>query len=123
MKKYKNDLIIILAIALIAIIAIIVLNVTSKKDDLSMVVYHNEEIVLTVILDELEEEKTYAVKGDISDIIIMASKEGVKIIESECFDHTCINQGLINNTNQSITCLPNRIHISLVGSESVDIII
>lgn len=124
MRKYIKDLILILSIVIIATIAIIILNITAKKDNLIAYVYHNSDIVLEIKLDELDSDTLYCIDGDISSVTILANNSGVKIIESDCSDKTCINQGLISNSNQTITCLPNKIYIVLKSNDSeVDIVI
>ena len=121
MRKFRNDIILIGAILLISITSIIIMFSCSNNDNLKALVYFNNEIVLEIDLDVDDE---YIVKGKISDIKILVSNKKLSVIESECSDRVCINQGSISKANQTITCLPNEIYIKLVGTKSeVDVIV
>ena len=121
MKKIRNDLILIGCIILIAVILLIGIYSCGKKDNLVAYVYHNNEVVLTIDLSTLEEETIYYVEGDVDTVVIIASNKGIRISEAGCKDNVCVNQGMINNSAQTITCLPNRIVIRLEGKEGVDV--
>lgn len=121
MKKFKNDLILIGSIILLAVLLLIGIYSSGEKDNLVAYVYHNNEIVLTIDLTSLEEETIYIVEGDVHSVTIVASNKGIRISEAGCKDNVCVNQGIINNSAQTITCLPNRIVIKLEGKEGVDV--
>ena len=40
--------------------------------------------------------------------------------EAECPDHLCIKQGKVNKSGQTIVCLPNRVVVTVVDSDSSD---
>lgn len=45
-------------------------------------------------------------------------KDGhVQMIEANCHNQLCINQGSISKGNQAIVCLPNRVVIEISGGE------
>ncbi len=44
------------------------------------------------------------------------------IVEANCKDHICIKQGKINKKGQTITCLPNKITVSIKSDDDIDII-
>lgn len=121
MKKFKNDIILIVSILVVAIVMLISLYACGQKDNLVAYVYHDNQLVLTIDLDTLEEETIYTVEGDVSKVVIAASKSGVRVLEAGCTDEICMNQGIINNSAQTITCLPNKIVIRLEGKEGVDV--
>ena len=45
--------------------------------------------------------------------------------EANCPDHICVRQGKIHYTGQVITCLPNRLTVTIEGGEDggVDLIV
>ncbi len=121
MKKIRNDLILIGCIILVALMLLIGIYSCGTKDNLVAYVYHNNELVLTIDLSTLEEETIFYVDGDVNTVSIVASNKGIRISEAGCKDNVCVNQGIINNSSQTITCLPNRIVIKLEGKEGVDV--
>lgn len=121
MNKVRNDIILVLSLIFIAVIGIIFLNAFSTKDNLKALVYCEDELILEI---DLSKDDEYDIKGKISDIKIRVENNSIQIIESKCNDQTCVHQGKINSTNQTITCLPNQVYIKLVGiKEEVDVII
>ncbi len=40
-----------------------------------------------------------------------------RMIEADCPDKYCIRQGTVSRTNQTITCLPNRLTVTIEGGE------
>lgn len=121
MKKFRNDIILIACFLLVAILLLISLYACGEKDNLVAYVYHNNNLVLTIDLDSLEQETIYNVDGDVDTVVIAASKDGIRILEAGCKDEICINQGTINNSAQTITCLPNKVVIKLEGKKGVDV--
>lgn len=61
----------------------------------------------------LAEDGTYHLNGGTN---VLEIKEGkARMIEANCPDHYCMNQGSIRNTNETITCLPNKLTVTVVG--------
>lgn len=61
----------------------------------------------------LAEDGTYPLNGGTN---VLEIKEGkARMIEANCPDHYCMNQGAIANTNETITCLPNKLTVTVVG--------
>lgn len=115
--KLRNDIILIVSLLLIAGISLILFFSCSSKDDLYLEVYYKEEQVLKISLDENNE---YEVSGDISTIRIKVFDKDVWVVESECEDQICVHQGHMNRAGQTITCLPNKVYLKIVGGSGVD---
>ena len=50
---------------------------------------------------------------------ILCIKDGkAYLIYANCPDHICIESGAISKSGESITCLPNRLTITVVGGEN-----
>lgn len=123
MKKYRNDIILILLIIIISFSSLLIFNLTSSKDDLKVSIYSSDELVYEVNLDEVTEDIVLDIKGKISTMKVLITKNGVKVLKSDCHDHICINQGQIDKTGQTISCLPNEVYITITSDEGMDGII
>ena len=134
-KKIRNDIILIVSILLIALIVFLIFKLNSTDDNLRAMVYYDNELVLEVDLDnnsykiydnELvnkNNDNEYIVKGSESELTIIVNDNGIKVLDSGCSDKVCVNQGYISSSNRTITCLPNKVYIKLVGGEEVDAIV
>ena len=45
-----------------------------------------------------------------------------RIMEADCPDQVCVRQGRVNKTGQVITCLPNRLTVSIEGGEEGEVL-
>lgn len=49
---------------------------------------------------------------------VLEIKDGkARMIEAKCPDHYCMNQGSVRSTGETITCLPNKLTVTVVGGE------
>ena len=64
-------------------------------------IYHDSELILEV---DLNTDREYIVKGDISSMIIVVNDGGIFVKESGCPNQTCVNEGSIMYTNEVIAC-------------------
>ena len=72
--------------------------------------------------DPLAEDGTYSLNGGTNVLQIEDGK--ARMIEAHCPDHYCMNQGSIRNTGETITCLPNKLTVTVVsgGDDFVEIV-
>lgn len=120
MHKLRNDILLIIAIIGLSVIAILGFQLFSTKDNLKALVYVEDTVVLEI---PLEEDKEYTVQGKISEIQIVVQANKIKITDSGCADKICMHLGEISRSNQTLTCLPNRVYIKIVGREGVDSVV
>ncbi len=121
MHKVRNDILLVGVILFISILSLILIYSCSKRENLKALIYCEDKLILEV---PLTEEKEYSVEGKEGKVNIKTYVNAICIKESNCKDKICIHQGKINSSNQTITCLPNRIYIKIIGiKEDVDVII
>lgn len=121
MNTKRNDFILIFGLLAFCLLFLLFRIIFSSKDDLVANVYYDDEIILTVSLDK---DNSYKVNGSLSEMIIIVQDKKIKVLESDCKDHICVNQGFIFRENQTITCLPNKIFIKLEKKDSlIDVVL
>lgn len=67
----------------------------------------------------LNEDATYTLNGGTN---ILTIKDGFAYLtDANCPDHLCVKQGKISKTGQVITCLPNKLTVTVYGAEKLDV--
>lgn len=56
---------------------------------------------------------TFSLNGGTNVLQIEGGK--ARMVEAHCPDHYCINQGSIHKTGETITCLPNKLTVTVAG--------
>ena len=76
------------------------------------------EVYGTYSLDE-DNEITVEQNGHTNKVII---KDGAVSMEfSDCKNQVCVNQGWIKDSSKAITCLPNRVMVTIEGEGEYDV--
>ena len=119
MKKIRNDIILIVSILIIVLIFFLVFIFNQKSDNLVCEIYKDDILVNEIKLDHEEEIKIEATDGY---VVILITASDVSFKESTCKDQICVHQGKINKSGQTITCLPNKIYVKLVG-KGADVVV
>lgn len=109
-KKAKRDVILIVALLLISALLFVVLH-------------HNEVgagVVIRVEGEEiarysLSQDGTYSLNGG-TNILVIENGEAY-LSDADCPDLLCVNQGSIKYTGECITCLPNKLTVTVFGAE------
>ena len=118
-KKLRNDLILIAALLLIAGVLYLALNLGRQEGG-----------VVVVRVDGVEVERhslsvngTFPLNGGSNILVIGDGKAWLS--DADCPDLLCVKQGKIHYTGQVITCLPNRLTVTVEGGESdgVDLVV
>lgn len=113
-KKYKKDIILISAILLFAIIIFLVINLLKKPGNY-VVVVHDQKEVLKYSLDDDIEVRLSFIEDTYNVLIIEDGKAYIK--DASCPDGLCVKYSKISRTGESITCLPNKTVIKIVGED------
>lgn len=110
----KRDFILIGAI-LGAILLVFGITTLIKEDGAYVVVRVDGEEVERYSLSENGE---YELNGGTNILRIEDGK--AYLVSATCPDHLCVNQGKIDQTGETITCLPNRLTVTVYGADKDD---
>ena len=76
-------------------------------------IYKNNKILATYSLNQ---KITKLINGEKGETKITIDNGKVRFSSAPCAKKYCIHQGWINKANQIIICIPNKISISILGS-------
>ena len=113
----KRDLILIASILIVAIALFLVIEMTKE-----------EGAGVTVKVDGIEvaeyslaKNGTHSLNGGTNILVIEDGK--AYLSDANCPDKLCVHQGKISMTGETITCLPNKLTVTVFGTEeSIDLI-
>jgi len=116
-KKKRTSDIIILAVLLLAAVALLLFFLHKDEGGAYVEVRIDGDIAARY---SLYDNGTYPLNGG-SNILVI--EDGYAwISEANCPDGICVNQGRVSYTGQCITCLPNRLTVTVFGGkEGIDI--
>lgn len=116
-KKTLYDFILIAVLVLIALITLFLF--TSNEQGAYVIVRVNGEECARY---SLSDSGTYPLNGGTNILIIENGK--AYLSDANCPDKLCVKQGKVSNNGQCITCLPNKLTVTVYGGDSdVDIVI
>ncbi len=108
----KKDIILIVSICIIALLSyVLILN--NKKPGAEVIIRVDGVEVARYNLDI---DGTYELNGG-TNILVIKDKEAY-LIDANCPDKLCINQGKISKNGETITCLPNKLTVTVVGNKN-----
>ncbi len=114
----KRDIILIISLLFIGIIALVIWHFLYSDDGKYVTIEQRNELIGTYPLN-VDKEIEIEHRGKVVNRIII--KDGYCYMEeAECPDHLCIKQGKVNKSGQTIVCLPNRVVVTVVDSDSSD---
>ena len=107
----KKDILIIVGILVVALVGMLVIEMT-KEDGASVVVRVDGKEVATY---SLEIDAEYELNGG-TNVLCIKNKEAY-LVDADCPDYLCVKQGKISKNGETITCLPNKLTITVTGAE------
>ncbi len=114
-KLLKGDLLII-AFVLILALAVFVLSLPKNYNTNRVEIYLDGVLMHTYSLDK-DTQKTIEIEDNYLNTIQINGDE-VAVIASTCSDNICENTGYISKSGEVIVCLPNRLLIQIVGTDT-----
>ena len=118
-KKLRVDLILIAALLLLSGILYLVLRAGRQEGGVAVVRVNGVETER----HSLSVNGTFPLNGGSNILVIRDGQAWLS--EANCPDLLCVKQGRIHYTGQVITCLPNRVTVTVEGGESdgVDLVV
>ena len=107
----KKDIFIIVGILVVALIFLLVVELT-KEDGAAVLVKIDGKEVATY---SLEIDGEYELNGG-TNILCIKNNEAY-LVDANCPDHLCVKQGKISKNGETITCLPNKLTITVTGAQ------
>ena len=113
----KRDFVLIGSILAVALALLLVVELTRQEGAYVLVRVDGQECGKYY----LSETGTYELNGGTNILVI---EDGVAYLkDANCPDKLCVHQGKISMTNQVITCLPNKLTVTVYGAQdSVDLV-
>ena len=113
----KRDIILIASILIVSVALFLIVELTKE-----------EGAGVTVKVDGIEvaeyslaKNGTYPLNGGTNILVIENGK--AYLTDANCPDKLCVHQGKISMTGETITCLPNKLTVTVFGTEdSLDLI-
>ena len=108
----KRDIILILSVLIIAGALFLVLEMSKSEGARVIVKIDGVEVAEY----SLSENGSYDLNGGTNILVI---ENGIAwLSDATCPDKLCVHQGKISKTGEVITCLPNKLTITVYGAES-----
>ncbi len=113
----KRDIILIASILVIAIAFFLIVELTKEEGAGVVVKVDGQEVAEY----SLSKNGTFSLNGGTNILVIENGK--AYLTDANCPDKLCVHQGKISRTGEVITCLPNKLTVTVFGAEeSVDLI-
>lgn len=81
-------------------------------------IYSDGKLYASYNLEEINQDFEEIIKNKRGSVSLLISKEKCSVIDASCKDKLCKKQHSINEVNEKITCLPNRILIEIVSEKN-----
>ena len=111
-NKKRADLILVVALLLLAGALYLTLNANRQEGGVAVVRVNGVETER----HSLAVDGTFSLNGGTNILVIQDGQAWLS--EADCPDLLCVKQGKIHYTGQVITCLPNRLTVTVEGGES-----
>ena len=118
----KNDIKLLMAFIAISVIILLIITFSRHKGKTAAVYIDG---VKEKSFD-LSENTEYTIETEEGYNILKIEDGTAYLIDADCPDKLCVNEGKISKTGQSIVCLPHKVVISIEGEEDeegVDVVV
>ena len=111
----KRDFILIGAILAVILIVFGIMELVKQDGDRVVVRVDGKQVAEY----SLSIDGEYELNGGTNVLRIQGGK--ACLIKANCPDHLCVNQGKISKNGETITCLPNRLTVTVYSSEEGEV--
>ncbi|MGM9632322.1 MAG: NusG domain II-containing protein [Eubacteriales bacterium] len=111
----KQDFILIGAIVAVALILLLLVSLNQEEGAGVIIKINGEEVARY----SLSTDGEYALNGGTNILVIKDGEAYLK--DANCPDGRCVKRGKISKTGQVITCLPNKLTVTVYGAEKNDV--
>ena len=115
----SNKIYIVVVIVLVFELMMLVWQNIRSKDNTVAEIVSDGKVVNTIDLSDIDEAYEFEVRNESGYNKIRAEKGRIAVIEADCPDKVCVNQGYITGGGLPIVCLPHKLTITM-GNGSVD---
>ena len=120
MKKQSSaKWIIIFAVLFIVFSAAFLLLRNTGRAGTVAVIYIDGKLYKQIDLNAVAMPYDFTVESEYGYNVVHVEHGGISVIEADCRDHICMNQGVINDDAVPIVCMPHRLVIEIEG-DTVD---
>lgn len=107
----RKDFILIGAILAVVLMIFVVISFIKEDGDYVIVRVNGKQVAEYSLLDDGE----YELNGGTNILRIEGGK--AYLVSANCPDLLCVNQGKIDESGETITCLPNRLTVTVYSSD------
>ncbi len=116
-KRMRYDIILIVALLVVSLAALLFINLFKTEGAYAVVSLNGKELARY----SLSENGEHSLNGGTNTLVIKDGSAYLK--DANCPDKLCVNQGKITYTGETITCLPNKLTVSIIGQKGdVDLV-
>ena len=115
----KNDIIYLSILAIIILVFLIILYSGESVGDVIVITVDGEEYGRYSLSEDQEIEVCDA-DGNVTNVVVIADGKA-SMLEADCPDHLCMNQGSISKDKQNIVCLPYRVVVTVESRKETDV--
>lgn len=115
-KIFTSNVFWIILFCLLAIISIVVIFImrNSETNGKTAKIFSSNKLVRTV---SLEKDDEFTIKNGDGYNVIRIKDGKISVVESDCKNQICVNQGEIDNGLFPIVCVPNGLVIRVVSND------
>ena len=111
----KKEWILIASILALAVILSLVFALVKEQGDSVIVRVDGKQVAQY----SLSQDGEYALNGGTNILRIEDGK--AYLTEADCPDHLCVKQGIVDENGETITCLPNRLTVTVESEREAEV--